>query len=333
MAENRVTRVTSPAYLTALTVGFVAAGMFADRLAPRIPVRKQSDKYRVFGKNNLVERKADWAPGTIPNAIETRWSSATYFADIFKLRTLLLDAERANNGTPAEGGIDIEGTYTQNVTQAIAIAREKRVATLFTTAANYPAGHVLAKAGGAEWNVVGGEQIMTDLIAQIGKVADSAMVPRSSISVAVPEPVFRTALMRNTAILDAIKYSARGIVTEELLAALLGVKEVFIVQSMTAGSGAEIAGADVLSGYTATYLWGDTVWVGVIGEGQNDMVPSFARSFNWTAATGGVPRNTRVYRTADEGQEGDWIEVAEAIDEKIIFSGAGAIITNTLSTI
>ena len=322
-----------PSYLQALTIGFTPKGMIADRVSPRIPVTVQSGKYRIFGKNNLIQRKADWHPGMIPNAIETRWSSGNFYAEIYKLRQMILDAERVNNQSALLGGIpDLEGVYTQNVTNALAIAREKRIATLFTTPGNYPGANVITKAGGSEWNLVGGEAVFTDLITLAGTVADAAMVTMADLSVVIPEPVFRTALMRNTALLDAIKYTQKGIVTEDMLAALLGVKEVIISRSMTAGAGLEIAGADVLTGYTASYLWLDTVWVGLIAEGQNDMVPTFSRSFNWTAATGGQTRQVRTYRAADEGQQADWVECLEAIDEQITFNGAGGIIVNTLST-
>jgi hypothetical protein len=334
MADNQITRVMIPSYLQSLTIGFVPMGMIADRVSPRIPVAVQSGKYRVFGKNNLIQRKADWHPGMIPNAIETRWSSGSFYAEIYKLRQLILDAERVNNASAVLGGIpDLEGVYTQNVTNALAIAREKRIATLFTTPANYPGANVITKAGGAEWNIVGGEQIFTDLITLAGTVADAAMVPMAELSAVIPEPVFRTAMMRNTALLDAIKYTQRGVITEDMLASLLGIKEVIISRSMTAGAGLEIAGADVVTGYTASYLWLDTVWIGLIAEGQNQMVPTFSRTFNWTAATGGQVRQVRTYRSADEGQQADWIEVLESVDEQITFSGAGGIIVNTLSTI
>jgi hypothetical protein len=61
-----------------------------------------------------------------------------------------------------------------------------------------------------------------------------------------------------------------------------------------------------------TQLWGDTVWIGVINDGKNANVPYFSRSFNWAAGTDGQRRRVKQYRMADEGQEGDWIEVAEA---------------------
>jgi hypothetical protein len=43
---------------------------------PRIPVDKQSGKYRIFGKNATWCTSRGGSPGTIPNAIETRWSRA-----------------------------------------------------------------------------------------------------------------------------------------------------------------------------------------------------------------------------------------------------------------
>jgi hypothetical protein len=88
-----------------------------------------------------------------------------------------------------------------------------------------------------------------------------------------------------------------------------------------------------VTAFTNTYLWGDTVWVGLINEGQNDMVPTFARSFNWRAETGGQDRQIREYRAEDEGREGNWIECKEAVGEQIVYADAGGIIINTLSTI
>jgi hypothetical protein len=250
MADNQVSRVSTPAFLQVLTVGFQPMGLVADRVSPRIPVTVQSAKYRIFGKNNLLIRKADWHPGTIPNAIETRWSSDQFYVETYKLRELLLDQERVNNNSVALNGIaDLEGVYTQNVTNNIFLAREARIAAMFTNSANYPGAKVI------------------------------------------------------------------------------------IAGAMTAGSGLEIAGSDVITGYTTSYAWLDNVWAGLIADGQNDMIPAFSRTFNWTAATGGQVRQTRVYRTADEGQQADWIEVQEAVDEKIVYSAAGGVIKNTLSTI
>jgi hypothetical protein len=75
------------------------------------------------------------------------------------------------------------------------------------------------------------------------------------------------------------------------------------------------------------------VWVGLINEGQNDGVPTFARSFNWRRRRAARNGQIRQYRAEDEGREADWIECKEAIGEQIVYADAGGIIINTLSTI
>jgi hypothetical protein len=332
MATDRVNRVHTPAFLQTFSLGFNNRELIADQVSPRVPVAHQSDKYRVFGKNALLAHEARWHPGTIPNAIEMRWSEGTFYASIRKLRTLVLDSERRN----ADPDLNLETSATELVTNAIAIAREKRVADLFTTPGNYSAGQKITKAGGSEWDqaaVVSTAQPLTDMMALIALVSKNAMVAISQLSVIIPEVVYTTALWNNTAILDRIKYSSTGVVTPDLLRAALGVKEVKFAASMSVGAGPEVADSDVVTGFTPTFLWGDTVWVGLINQGQNQNAPTFSRSFNWRAESGGQDRQIRKYRTDDEGREGDWIECKEAIGEQIIYADAGGIIINTLSTI
>ena len=337
MPDNVVSRVSVPSYLQPLTIGFTPRGLIADTVSVRTRVNKQSDKYRVYGKNQLIERESRWFPGMIPNAIESRWSEDQYYADFSVLRHPLYDAERANNNTPERGGIDLEGKYTQTTTMAIAIARERRVADLFTTAANYDASHVITKAGGTEYDLanMGGSKVVDDLETIIGKVVDNNMVPASMVTLVVPETVWRQAFKRNAEFIDTIKYSERAVVTEEMIAQKLGVREVLHALAASAGPGPEVAGSDVITGYTTTYLWGDTIWAGVRGDADGvDMFAPFTRSFNWEPGTNNQPREVRTYRMADEGQRGDWIEVAEAIDDtKIVHKFAGAIIKNASSTI
>jgi hypothetical protein len=331
MATDRVNRVHTPAFLQTFSLGFQPRGMIADRVAPRVKVGKQSDKYRKWGKNGLLIAEARWHPGTIPNAIEMRWSEDTYYANINKLRTLVLDAERRN----ADADLDLETVATELVTGSVAISREKRVADLFTTAGNYAAAQKITKAGGSEWDqaaVVVTAQPLIDIMALVAKVSANALVPISELTVVIPEVVYTTALWNNSAILDRIKYSSMGVVTPDLLRAALGVKEVIFSASM-AVNGPEVADSDVITGFTPTFLWGDTVWVGLVNEGNNQNAASFARSFNWREESGGQDRQIRRYRTDDEGREGDWVECKEAIGEKIVYADAGGIIINTLSTI
>lgn len=330
MPSNLIERVHTPAFLQGIALGFPTPLFLADRLAPRTPVTKQSDKYRKFGKDGMYQYEATWAPGSIPNAIKSELSDDSYFAQIRKLRHPLLDSE-VNN---ADDDLPLRTLYTERTTLALRIAREARVATLFTTAANILTANVLTKAGGAEWDAAGiinTVQPITDIEAQIALVTASAMVSRSQLTVVIPEQVMNKTIRHNSAIRDYYKYTTGGVTTAEVLAVLLGVKEVLIAQAQTAGSGPQNAASDIITGITTTYLWGDNVWIGVAAAGAADTEYSFARSFNWKVETGGQELQVRQYRMADEGQEGDWIETKEAIDEKVVANFAAGLIVNTLA--
>lgn len=330
--SDRISRVITPQFLQGVALGFSNRALIADSLSPIIPVNKDRGLYRVFGKNELLVHEARWAYGAIPNAIEYRWSSDTYFSEGRKLRIKLLDAEVRN----ADSDLDLRRSYTRVTTNAILIAREKRVSDLFTTAANYPGANVVTKAGGSEWDTVAVGTptiIRTDLDAAIRQVCLSAIQPRSNVTIVFPEPVYDAVVRFNPTFLASITPTSQDSVGPDMLARYLGVKQVLIAAEMTTGAGPEVANSDVVTGFTATYLWGDNVWVGIVATGTDDMQPTFSRTFNWKADTGGQLRQVRQYRFEDEGAEADWIEVKENMGEKITFSGAGYLIKNTLSTI
>jgi hypothetical protein len=180
LASNRIDRVHNPAYLQPLAIKFQPRDLIADRVAPRVTVPKQADKYRIFGKNTLLTHESRWAPGAIPNAIEVRWSESTFYVDIRKLRALVLDTERRNS----DNDVDLETTATDAVTSAIVTSREKRVADLFTTAGTYGSTHKITKAGGSEWDsatALGNSQAIIDMQLMIMAVVADAMVrPRRS---------------------------------------------------------------------------------------------------------------------------------------------------------
>lgn len=328
MPDSLIERVHQPAFLTDFALRYPTPEFLADILSPRIAVKKQSNKYRKFGKDTFYQVDSTWSPGAIPNAIRTELSSDLYFAEERKLRHALLDSELDNT----DADLDLTVLYTETTTRAMRIAREARVAALFSTPANYPGANVITKAGGSSWDDVGiinTVQPITDIEATITQVSQTALTSRSALTVVIPELVMNLAIRHNSAIRDYFKYTTGGVTTADVLAALLGVREVLIAREQTAGSGPQNAANDIITGITTTYLWGDTVWVGVRGsENTNDY--TFSRSFNWQERTGGQELWIREYRMPDEGQEGNWIEGKEAVDEKIVANFAGGIVVNTL---
>lgn len=330
MAESIRTPVLVPALLNGLARQFRAQNMIADRIAPVRDVDFEIGKYTIYGKDDLYEVDNTYAHGAIPNAITSRESEDTFSTELRVIRHSVLDRDK-NPRRP--GGQGRERRATNKVTLATMIAREARVARLFTTAANHVGANVLTKAGAAEWDAVGvinTIQPITDIESRIQKVMDGALVPRGAITVAMADTVFDKAIRYNTAIREYYKYTEKGVTTPELMAALLGVKEFLLGTGRFAGNGVENAGNDISTGITATSLWGDNVWVGVSDTEDMDML-TFARQFSYTGDTGGAELQIRQYRMADEGQRGDWVEAAEQRDLKLTANFAGALIVNALA--
>lgn len=329
---DRISNVVTPQFLQGVSLGFKNRAMIADVVAPVIPVPRDRGLYRVYGKNEFLLHEARWGYGTIPNAVDYRWQSGTYFSEPRKLRIKLLDAEVRN----ADSDLNLRRDYTRVVTNAIALARENRVAQMFANSANYPGPNVVTKAGGSEWNTVVSatpKVPITDLQTAITAVKTSAVVPQDQLTVIIPELVFDESFRYNTFLLTSLNYTSPDSYTPDMLARFLGIKQVLIASVMTAGPGPEVAGADVVTGYTMSWLWLDNVWIGYVDPTQNELAPTFARSFNWRGDTGGQQRQIRQYRFDDEGAEADWIECKENMDEQIVFSGAGFLYKNTSSTI
>jgi hypothetical protein len=327
MAESIRTPVLVPALLQGVARAFRGQNLVADKVAPVRTVDFEIGKYVVYGKDDLYQVDNTYAHGAIPNAITSRESEDTFSAEMRVLRHALLDRDK-NPARP--GGQTRERRVTTKVTYATQIAREARVASVFTNAANHVGANVLTKAGGAEWDAVGvinTLQPITDIESRIQKVMDGALVPRGAISVVMADTVFDKTIRYNTAIRDYYKYTQAGITTPELIAAFLGVKEVLLGTGRFAGAGVENAANDISTGITAASLWSDFVWVGVADTQDLDML-TFARQFVYTGDTGGQEIQIRQYRMADEGQRGDWIEAAEQRDLKLTANFAGALIVN-----
>jgi hypothetical protein len=171
----------------------------------------------------------------------------------------------------------------------VRIAREARVAALFTTAANYPGANVITKAGGSSWDDVGvinTVQPITDIEAVITTVSQSAFTTRAQLTVVIPELVMNLAIRHNSAIRDYFKYTQGGVTTAEVLAALLGVREVLIAREQTAGAGPQNAASTTSSPASPPRICGATPCGRCPRHGRHERL-HVLRTFNWTEATDG----------------------------------------------
>src|SRR5215831_1572058 len=137
--------------LTQISVAWPNNGYVGESLYPRVDVRRESDKYYIFGREGwALEPGGDFrAPGSVANEIPgLQISLDTYFAKEHSLQIAITDEERENVDSPLQP--DVDGT--ELVTSKIMLQREILMQTQVTTAANFATGYSVTLAGTQQWN-------------------------------------------------------------------------------------------------------------------------------------------------------------------------------------
>src|SRR5436305_13529940 len=88
------------------------------------------------------------------------------------------------------------------------------------------------------------------------------------------EPVVNV-LSEHPKILDKIKYTQRGIVTEDILAAVFRVGKILVARTVanSANEGQTVTPADI---------WGDDAILCYVDSSPDLQMPTFGRIFSWT---------------------------------------------------
>ena len=228
--------------LTNISVGWPTEGLAGAALFPSVTVRKQSDKYYIFGREGWLPEVDLRAPGTEANEISgAAVSLDTYYAQEHALQIAVTDEERENADSPLSP--DRDGTNI--VTSKIMLGRERTFQTLATTAANYASGHSVTLSGTSQWNDYANSDPISDL--RTAKLTIHSKIFTEPNVAVIPYQVM-TKLEYHPDFLERIKYSERAIFSPELLASVLGIERVIV-------PGVGINSAVVGQTASLGYLW------------------------------------------------------------------------------
>lgn len=293
--------------LTNISLGWHNNSFVGEQLFPSVPVKKQSDKYYVFGRESWVAETSDFrGPGTEANEIPGLKVSLTpYYAQEHALQIAVTDEERENTDSPLSP--DQDGT--ELVTSKIILGRELAMQTLVTTAANYASGLSTTLSGTAQWSdyASGVSDPIKDIRtanravhAKLFTEPNTAVIPYQVMSILEDHPK----------IIARIQYSERAILTPEIIAAVLGLEKV-IVPGVGVGAGAPgVAGNAV----TVSYLWGKDVILAYVPSRAGLRLPAFGYEFVWTY--GGSVQI--VDRWREEKRKSDLIRTSRRYDLRMV---------------
>jgi len=308
--------------LTNISVGYQNESFISEQLAPAVPVRKQTDKYRIFGKEGWVLEPGDdyRAPGAEANEIPgLTVSTDTYFCQEHALRIAVTDEERENADSPLAP--DRDGT--ELVTDKILLQRELRVRDLVYATGNYPAGSVVTLAGTDQWNDYANSDPIGDY--KTGRDVIHSQLFMHPTKTVVPYQVMST-LEDHTDFIERIKYSQAGVLTPEIVARVMGSAQ-FIVP------GAGYNSANMGQAESLAYIWGKNVLMAYVPPRAGMRIPAFMYEFVWKK--GGRDQVTTRWRAESRGA--DVIQVARRYDHKFIAkdasndSLAGYLIVNAIA--
>lgn len=292
--------------LTQISVGYPNGGFIGPIFYPAVNVLKQTDKYRIFGREAWgVDPGTDVrAPGT--QAVEIPGlavSTDNYFATEHALQIPVTDEEREN----ADGlQPDVDGTNL--VTQKILLGRELAMHTQLTTAANYPAAHTTTLSGGAQWNFANyaTSSPIQDVKTGIRQLHSVLFV--APTVAAFPYQVM-SQLEDHPNFIARIQYTNGGAVTADIMKTLFGFGGQIIVPGVGFNSANPGQAASI------GYLWGKDVLLAYVPDNPGLKTPAFAYEFVWNYPGSGPMETTR---WREEPRKSDLIRVGRRYDTKFV---------------
>ena len=286
---------------------FVAAKVF-----PSVNVGYLSNKYHVFTKANWLASNAGLrGTGSPTQGANFAMSTGTYSCEQYGVHMDLDDYVIAN----ADEGVDLAVSATEYVTEQLLLKRDQVfAAAAFTTGVWTGSTTGSDITPGTLWSASSSTPI-NDIQSQADAI--ESKTGRKPNTMLLGADVY-TALKDNDDILDRVKYTERGVVTTDLLAALFGVDRVMIAGSIYNSA---------LEGATASYsrvFDADDALLCYVPENPGLMTPAAGYMFSFTGVAGADQfEGLRTLRYRMDSHHSERIEALAAFDFKVTGSDLG----------
>lgn len=288
--------------------GFVSRKMF-----PTVPVSFKSDQYYIFNRDDFNRTDATIrAPGAPSPISGYRLSTDSYKAQVWALKVPLDDQQVAN----ADPGLDLSMAATKKVTMDLMIREEVDWAATFFTTSVWNADTTPA----VPWENVNSTPIEDIRAREYVMLSNTGLMPNK---IAFGADTYKR-LVDHPDILDRIKYTQRGVVTADLIAAILELQSAFVLRAVrnTAAEGAASGTYGFIGGNNDALLVHSP-------DGTGLMDPAAGKTFNWSGYLGANQIRIARYRTEPERSE--WIDGETAFDHKVTAAVLGEFFSNAVT--
>jgi hypothetical protein len=296
-------------------------------VAPVVPVLKQSDRYFVYTRDYWFRALAEVrAPATESAGSGFHIDNTpTYFCQKYSYHMDIDDDTQVNADDP----INLQRDATEFLTQGMWRRREQIFMNRYMSTGVW-GGLLTTNSSGVKVAEDYTPTIQWDM-ANSNPMADVAKLKTNIKRTTSLEPNVMVvthdvneALKQNALVIDRIKYTQKGIATEELLAELFGVDK-YIVASAVINSSQE--------GQLANYdfLINNKILLTYVAPSPGILKPSSMYNFSWTGMYGASAFGTRIKTMRMEHLAADRVEIDCAFDMHVVAPDLGILGTNLIS--
>ena len=302
----------------------------ADKIFPRVPVQKQSDLYWKYTKSDWRRTDAQKrAPGT--ETVGSGWKTDTgqYYCHVWGVHKDIDDQTRAN----ADSFWKLDKDASLFVTNQLLLRRDLDWnANYFTTgvwATDYTG--VAASPNATQflqWNDAASDPIVqfanlqTEFILQSGRKANTLVLGANTI----------TALKNHPDIIDRIKYTQRGVVTEDLLATLFDVEKILVSYATYTSVAEEADGREQDAAATYSFMTGSkSALLCYTPSSPSLMTPAAGYIFTWNGYLAGNSYGIRMKNFRMEHIAADRVEGEMTYDMNVVADEMGVFLASAVA--
>ena len=284
------------------------AEFVADQVLPTVPVEKQSDKYFIYGVDNLRPDDDARRPAGMANEIDWSLSTNPYYADGHALAQYIPDEWREN----ADAALDLDTDVTVQLTDKILLNREVNTFNVINTLTAHAQ-------TGARWDVDTTDPVK---VIDTAKETVATSIGKPPNCLLLPRPVFR-GIRNNLLVKNRVSGAVQGIqasrITVEQLSALLEVQVILAdAVKVTSAEGQTVA---------SSYVWGKNALLFYRPPSPGLRTVSLGYLFTWMKGRLG----SLVYKARADKRHADWIEVMRYYDPNLVAAAAGYWFTDVVS--
>ena len=301
-----------------------------NKVFPQVPVQKQSDLYWKYSKSDWrrtdVQRRA---PGTESPGVGWKFDTDSYFCHVYAVHKDIDDQVRAN----ADGNFRLDADATKFITNQLLLKRDLDWADAYFKTGVWATDQTGVSSGPTGAQFLQWDQAGSDPIANIAQytIDFRELTGFSPNTMVVGANVMRV-LKNHPDILDRIKYTQKGVVTEDLIAGLFGVNKL-LVSYATSAATPELTDASAQDA-AATYSFianSKAALLCYTTSSPSLMTPAAGYTFTWNGYAAGNSQGIRVKSFRQEHIASDRVEAEMTYDMKVIAPDMGVFLASAVA--